>query len=94
MAEPSKLKFNPDMFNLAALKPGAKNKKLEELKQKRANEPTKALQTTDNQFTRPIIPKKRRTKSKQKLDIEDDIKQQDNDEKSDIIYNQSGINLI
>ena len=30
--KPGKLKFNPMMINIAAMRPGAKNKKLEELK--------------------------------------------------------------
>ena len=33
--KPGKLKFNPAMFSVGAMKPGAKNPKLEALRQKR-----------------------------------------------------------
>eukprot|EP01083_Nonionella_stella_P278175 945891_1 len=84
--KPGKLKFNAAMFNPAAMKPGAKNAKLEELKKKRAAAPTQPLKTTDDQFSRPAVPR-RRARSKTKLKL-------DNDEKDSIdqIYNQSYIN--
>eukprot|EP01084_Bolivina_argentea_P294827 507420_1 len=57
--KPGKLKFNAAMFNPAAMKPGVKNSKLEELKKKRAAS-TQPLKTTDDQFSRPAVPRRRR----------------------------------
>eukprot|EP01083_Nonionella_stella_P190124 704296_1 len=83
---PGKLKFNPAMFNPWMMKPGAiaKNKKLEELRQKRQAGAPKALQTTED-FSRPTAP--RRHGKSHKPDLVEEIKE--DAQNADTFYNQS-----
>eukprot|EP01084_Bolivina_argentea_P275932 470668_1 len=80
---PGKLKFNAAMFNKAMgnQKPGAKNP----LEQKKKSGPPKPLKPPEDQFSRPTAPR-RRVKSKHKLDLDAETKEEANK-----FYNQSFI---